>query len=145
MTPPEGYRHSTEITIRFADIDMMGHVNHATYLTYVEHARIHYVQQVCKVDRTRESFGMIVAHAEVDYALPLLLGDRVTVFTRCTRLGTKSLELAYTLVRQPEDGVSEVAARAKTVMVTYDYNQHASVPVPDNWRQAITDYEPSLA
>lgn len=33
LTPPEGYRHHISMTIRFADIDRLDHVNNAMYLT----------------------------------------------------------------------------------------------------------------
>lgn len=31
-----------EIQVRFADLDVMGHVNNSVYLSYFEMARVHY-------------------------------------------------------------------------------------------------------
>ena len=36
--PPEGFRHGVPIQVRWADLDAMGHVNNAKYLTYLEQA-----------------------------------------------------------------------------------------------------------
>ncbi|QPC83213.1 acyl-CoA thioesterase [Phototrophicus methaneseepsis] len=145
MPLPEGFRHETPISVRFADIDIMGHVNHAKYLTYMEQARIHYVQQVCSWQGNWDTLGLILAHVEVDYMLPVIFGDAVTVYTRCVRLGTKSFDLEYVMFRQHMSAAPEAVARAKTVMVAYDYQKRVSAPVPDSWRHAILEYEPELA
>ena len=36
------YKFSTTIEVRFKDVDSLGHVNNAVYLTYFEIARFHY-------------------------------------------------------------------------------------------------------
>ncbi len=41
MTPTP-FKQKTAIQIRFKDIDMMGHVNNANYITYFELARLTY-------------------------------------------------------------------------------------------------------
>ena len=35
-----------QIQIRFADIDAMGHVNNAVYLSYFEFTRVHYFSEL---------------------------------------------------------------------------------------------------
>ena len=40
------FRFSHLIEVRFADLDLLGHVNHAAYFTYMETARVHYVESV---------------------------------------------------------------------------------------------------
>ena len=36
----------TEIQVRFADIDVLGHVNNAIYLSYFEMTRVHYFNEL---------------------------------------------------------------------------------------------------
>ena len=38
----KNFKHKTKIIVRFSDLDAMQHVNNATYLTYLEEARIDY-------------------------------------------------------------------------------------------------------
>lgn len=38
--------HCTTITVRFADLDPWGHVNHARYLSYFESARIELLDEI---------------------------------------------------------------------------------------------------
>jgi acyl-CoA thioester hydrolase len=94
--------------VRFRDVDAMGHVNNAVFATYVEQARIEYLRHLTLLDG------------------PLYMG------VRPSRVGSKSFELEYE-VRQ---GDREVA-RARTVLVAYDYERGVSMPLPDQWRDRL--------
>lgn len=142
-TAPTGYRHTLPITIRFADMDAMGHVNNATYLTYFESARIAYALEIFRLGDVAQ-LGMILAKMTVEYKLPLTLGDEIVVYTRCSRLGTKSFDLEAQILRF-QAGKTQVAATGQAVMVTYDYASEQTVAVPAAWRQHLLAYEPGLA
>jgi acyl-CoA thioester hydrolase len=137
--PPAGFRHRLPMDIRFADMDAMGHVNHATFLTYIESARIDYMLQVCQLESPLE-LGVILAKLTVEYKLPLVLGDEIEVYTRCIRLGNRSFDLEAIILRLNANG-EDVAASAVTVMVAYDYATQQTIPVPETWRERITTYE----
>ena len=98
-------------TVRFRDVDALGHVNNAAYLTYLEQARIAFLAPM-GADQT----GMILARAEIDFRAQVGFGERVETEVRPLAVGTKSFELAYTL-RVGET----VVAEAKTVLVAFDY------------------------
>jgi len=137
MRPPYKYQHKTQITVRFADLDVMGHLNHAKYLTFMEQARILYIQDVCDFHGKWEDFGIILASVTCDYLQPVAFAEVITVFTRCSRLGSKSFDLEYMLFNENK----ETVATGKTVLVTYDYKASQTVPIPDTWRAHITKYE----
>lgn len=140
-TPPEGYRHCTPISIRFADIDRLDHVNNAKYLTYIEQARIIYVDDQTAASGL-ERLSMIVAKQTIEYKLPLSLSDKeAEVWTRVSRLGTKSFDMEHLILRS-HDGA--VAATGLVVVVCYDYTQEKAVNMTDEWRQYLKHYEPSL-
>jgi acyl-CoA thioester hydrolase len=141
----ENFRFSLPVEVRFADLDVLGHLNNAKYLTYVEQARILYVQTVCGWSGDWRSLGMILARTEIDYKLPIAFGDAVIVYIRTSRIGSKSFDLEYLLSRQQGDAAPEIAATVKTVMVSYDYQQDSSIAVPQAWRDAMLAYEPSLS
>jgi acyl-CoA thioester hydrolase len=141
----ENFRFKTPVEVRFADLDVLGHLNNAKYLTYIEQARILYVQEVCGWDGNWRSLGMILARTEIDYKLPIGFGDAVMVYVRTSRIGGKSFDLEYGITRQQGTDTVEIAALAKTVMVSYDYQQDISIPVPQMWRERITAYEPALS
>ena len=144
MTDLSDFRHRVNLTVRFADLDVLGHVNHAKYLTYMEQGRILYVQDVCSWAGNWNMLGMILAKASVDYQQPLTFAQELAVLTRCSRLGGKSFDLEYALVELTDGDLGAVVATGLTVMVAYDYQQNQTIPVPDDWREKILAYEPLL-
>jgi acyl-CoA thioester hydrolase len=134
-----GYRFSYPIDIRYGDMDTLGHVNNAKYLTYLEQARVHYFRELALWDGSVSDTGFIVARIEIDYKLPLSLDDRqAVVYTRTGRMGSKSLDLDCLIVRAGDEAV---AAASRTVMVAYDYVRNQSVPLLNAWRQRISEYD----
>jgi len=110
--------------VRFRDLDPMGHVNNAVFLTYIESARVAFLRHLGAAP-TLEDMGIIVARVEIDFRAPVRLGDEVEVTVRASRFGDKSFV----------DG--NVVAEAKTVLVTYDYSKREPVPIPDEWREKL--------
>jgi acyl-CoA thioester hydrolase len=123
----EGFDFVHRETVRFRDVDGMGHVNNAVYLTYLEEARIAFLRPM-----GADPSGMILARVEIDFRAPLSEGNELEIGVRPVRVGSKSFELAYE-VRVGE----KVAAEAKTVIVSYDYASGRSVAVPARWREGL--------
>jgi acyl-CoA thioester hydrolase len=131
------FRHRTTIDVRFRDIDALGHVNNAVFFSYVEQARVRYFTEVLGLNVT-ERFPLILAHASIDFASPILLGERVEVATRVDWIGESSFAMSHQ-VRVGDD--RRQAARSRTVIVAYDYGVARPMPVPDAWRGAMVAYE----
>ncbi len=112
-------------------MDNFGHVNNAVYLTYLEETRNAFLQDLGLV-RGVADIRMILARTEIDFRAPLGLGDEVEIGVRPSRLGTKSFDLEYEL-----RAGGRVVAEAKAVLVAYDYEQSAPMPVPDEWRERM--------
>lgn len=141
MDDQKDFRFSYPVEVRFGDTDAMGHVNNARYFTYMESARIAYMEQVAQWERGSQSPGMILAHVECDFKVALVYGDRARVCLRVTRLGNASFHMAYVIVRENDRAI---AATGTSVQVTYDYRTARSRPIPNQWRVNITRYEPGL-
>jgi acyl-CoA thioester hydrolase len=140
--PPDSrFRHATEIFIRYGDIDMLQHVNNAAYLAYLEEARIAYAKEVMGWDGQWNTLDMIVAKITVEYKTPLFLGDRLYLYTRCSRIGNKSFELEYIFARVEADGSLTPAATAHSVMVAYDVRKQLSTPVNNAIRESVSRFE----
>jgi acyl-CoA thioester hydrolase len=136
----DGFKHKTRIQIRFKDVDKMGHVNNANHITYFELARMAYFAEVVEgsIDWVRQ--GIILAHTEIDYKSPILLEDEVWVHSRVSRLGRSSFEVEYVITRTA-DGDTSVAAIGKSVQVCFDYTENKTIPVPQEWRDKVMEYE----
>jgi acyl-CoA thioester hydrolase len=118
--------------VRFRDLDPMGHVNNAVFLTYIEQARVAFLSEVGAATGL-EDMNLIVARVEIDFKAPVRFGQEVEISVRAIRFGTKSFDLDYEL---RVDG--EVVAEAKSVQVAYDYDRREAMPLPADWREKLT-------
>src|SRR4051812_32841765 len=96
-------------TVRFRDLDSLGHVNNAVYATYLEQARIEFLQRFGATH-----LEMILARLEIDFRGQLGLGEQVEIEVRPASVGTKSFTLDYTV-----RAGGRVVAEAKSVLVAY--------------------------
>lgn len=134
------FRHKSKTEIRFSDIDAFKHVNNACYLTYIEQARIIYFNDIVGWDYNWAKQGIILAKATLDFIFPIHLTDDVYVFTRCSRIGKKSFDLQYRIVKYV-DGKEILLAEATTVMVAFDYDLQKSIEVPLKWKDLLEVFE----
>ena len=112
-------------TVRFRDLDSLGHMNNAVYATFVEQARIAFLSP-----RGADVENMILARLEIDFRSPVELGETVEIEVTPTRVGTKSFDLGYVL-----RAGDRVVAEAKTVLVAYDYERAESIELPNDWKE----------
>lgn len=122
-----------DVQVRFRDIDALGHVNNAVYVTYLEQARVQYLKQVLGLGL--ENLDTVLVSLEIDYRKPITESDSVEVAIDISELGKSSIPMEYEI----RDG-NEVAAAAETVQVAYDTDTRSSKPLPDEWRDAITAF-----
>jgi acyl-CoA thioester hydrolase len=114
-------------TVRFRDLDAMGHLNNAVYSTFLEQARLAYLEP-----KGAQVQSMILARSEIDFRSPVELGETVEIEVTPGKIGTKSFELTY--VMRAGD---RVVADARTVLVAYDYANARSIEIPDEWKERL--------
>jgi acyl-CoA thioester hydrolase len=114
-------------TVRFRDLDAMGHLNNAVYSTFLEQARLAFLEP--QGARVR---SMILARLEIDFRSPVELGETVEISVTPARVGTKSFDLEYVL-----SVGDRMVAEAKTVLVAYDYKTAQSMEIPNEWKEQL--------
>lgn len=134
------FRFSTILEVRWRDVDALGHVNNAVYFNYLEQARLHYMRELGFLPPNSTQVGVIIAEASCRFKSPLKLGEQVTIRARVSELRRSSFIFEYRI--EGEDG--RLAATAQTVQVCYDYESQRPDPISDEWREALTAYEPGL-
>ncbi len=134
------FHFSCPIEVRYGDLDPQGHVNNANFLTYLEQARINYLVNLGLFSRKLAfmDVGIILADAHVKFISPVFFDSDLHADVQVTRLGNKSLTMAYRL--QEATGGLEIAT-ATTVLVTYDYRTSETISIPLDWREKIRDFE----
>ncbi len=134
------FKHCISIKVRFSDLDAMGHVNNASYLSYLEEARLAYYNHVVGLDTNKLEFDAVVARIEIDYLEQIRLGDKVEVYTRTGKLGNKSSDVEHLIVIVDKEN-RKIAASALTKLVSFDYRKNKTIPVPEENRLIIEKYE----
>ena len=133
----DGYSLSVPMEVRFRDLDSMGHVNNAVYLTYFENARIAYWRAVPGV-RSRRNLDYILARAECDFRSPVTLDDELCCHIRVAWFGRTSFAFEY-LLREERTG--RVAAEGRTVQVMFDYAARKAEPLDPEVKATIEEFE----
>lgn len=132
-------RHKTPIQIRFKDVDRLGHVNNANHITYFELARVDYFNALMgdlKIDWDRES--LILAKIEMEYKIPILLDDKVFVYTWISKIGSKSFDMSCSIVK--EVGGTEIElAKGLAIIVCFNYVENKTILIPEAWKERMLE------
>jgi acyl-CoA thioester hydrolase len=129
------YKCSISIQPRYADFDMLGHLNNATYVTYYEVARLHYFYDI---GWTLKAISNVVAHLDIDFLVAIVPTTKVVCSIKTISLGSKSFQMQYELTSS--DG-STLFSRAHSVQVCIDRDSGKAVKMPDKIRDVISKYD----
>ena len=124
--------------IRFSDVDQFGHVNNSVYFSLYDLAKTTYVKEVLSGRMKWNEVGIVVANINANFMSPIYFMDNVNIETATVELGNKSFILMQRAV-DAESGV--VKCECRTVMVVYDLKTQTPMQMPDEYKQAICEYE----
>ena len=130
-------RYQHKAFVRWDDLDAMGHVNNAKYLTFAQEARFEwsFVQPSQKNNRPG-ILEMVVAHADVDFLAPIFEGGiYVYVELWVESIGNSSFTMIYEITNK-----GALCARVKTVQVAVDESVAKSRPLNDEERAFLQQY-----
>jgi acyl-CoA thioester hydrolase len=133
------YRYFFPIKVSYSDIDAQGHVNNTRYGTYIESARLAYLQHLGLWDgKDFQKLGVIVADVHITYRMPLFYGQQIEVGTRVSHIGGKSMKFEF-IIRDAES--KAICATAETINVGFDYTEEESTRISNDWRSIISEFE----
>ena len=127
----------TRFRVPFCDVDMMQHVNNASYVVWAETARCNYFEELFHEPMTGRT-GIILARQEFDYEHALDFREDVAVGCRISRMGRKSFDFAYEMWSETRQ---VRACKGLSTMVAYDYEAKQSIVIPERWRELVRQYE----
>jgi len=134
------YHFYHPVEVRYGDLDPQGHVNNSRHLTYFEQARIAYWIKLglFTKDQSFMEIGVILADVHLTYLEPIYYGQNIKVGARIAKFGNKSMTCEQNIV---DDDTGKELAKGEVVIVTYDYRKEKTVPIPQEWREKITQFE----
>ena len=139
MTTPPAGTPVAELTIgvRTSELDSFGHVNHAVYLNYFEHARFEALEEAgfSWSLLAERGWAIFVVRIEVDYLAEAKRQDELLVRTWADSFRRTSMVLAQEMVRA--DDPAKVVARARVTAVWIG-PERKPMRVPDEVRKGLT-------
>jgi acyl-CoA thioester hydrolase len=128
------------IEVRYGDLDPQGHVNNAKHLTYFEQARVAYMIELglFTKDQSFMKIGVILADVHITYFDPIYFGQNIKVGVHTAKFGTKSMTWEQNIV---DADTGRELAKGEVIIVTYDYQEEKTIPIPQEWRKKITEFE----
>lgn len=134
------YHTVRDIQTRFADNDIFGHVNNATYYAYFDTAINGWIHDLTGVASWELPALGVVATSQCDFSAEVHFPQQLRVGITVARLGVKSI--TYDLALWVEGtGCRTPSAKARWVHVYVDRQTRQTVVVPEVLRTAI---EPHL-
>jgi acyl-CoA thioester hydrolase len=131
------YRFCAEVPLRWVDVDAVGVVNNAVYLSLLEQARYLYFEHLGLLSGPMLPF--LLAETNVKFVRPGKLGMKVEVAAATTRLGNRSFAMQYEV-----RGDEQVLVTATAALVFVDA-QHQPCAIPEAWRQAMAEFDAPAA
>ena len=134
------FRFYHPVEVRYGDLDPQGHVNNAKHLTYFEQARIQYMIELglFTKDQSFMEVGVILADVHITYFAPIHFGQNIRVGVHVAKFGNKSMTWEQNIV---DTDTKKELAKGEVVIVTYDYKDEKTIPIPEEWRKKITAFE----
>jgi len=130
-------KFSVNISIRFRDIDSMGHVNNAVFFTFFEEGRKAFLNKILNISDP-DDYNFILAHISCDYLKPVKINDLITLQLWIGKTGSKSFTFIYKLINKKDDLL--VYAKGKSVQVFFDYKRNCTMQIPNKFFDKISEY-----
>jgi acyl-CoA thioester hydrolase len=131
------YKFFTTLEVRFRDVDALGHVNNAVYLTYFEVTRFHYWKALLG-DGAFNRFSFVVVRAECNYRAPAHIGEVLKVGARVSELRKSSFVFAYEITNST---TGTLVADGLTVQACFDLQEKKVKSIPAELRHRIREFE----
>jgi acyl-CoA thioester hydrolase len=132
----ELFPYKVAIEVAFRDLDAMGHVNNAVYLSYMETARIKFLVDLLAV-KSLHDLPVIMAEATCTFKAPAFFGEQLLVGVGVSRLGSKSFDMMYRI----DAGDGRLIALGKTVQVMYDYAAAQTIVMPEDFKASVRAFQ----
>lgn len=135
---PADFKHRVLVQTRFNDVDILGHINNTVYFSFYDTGKAYYFNSVRNGKMNWRKVETVIANVNCAYINSMYFGEQIEVCTRCLEIREKSFILQQMLVEKESGQIKSIC---ETVMVSIDTDDLHSIPVPDDWRKALTDYE----
>jgi acyl-CoA thioester hydrolase len=130
------FPYQMQLDVIFRDVDSLGHVNNAVYVTHMETVRTNYLAHLFGFRQPAE-LPVILAEVTCTYKAPAYFGETLRLGIGVSRFGNKSLDM-INVIETTED---RLIATGKAVLVMFDYATQRTIPIPPEFRATIERFQ----
>jgi acyl-CoA thioester hydrolase len=134
---PAPFKFSARTRVGFSDTDAQGVVYYGRYNPYFDLARVEYLRALGQLHRDRAGDYVMRAN-DVQYFAPARFDDELEIYTRASRIGRTSVTFEFAAYRLPDE---TLMVTAHQTLVYVDLAARRPLPVPDDYRVAVTEFE----
>jgi len=128
---------SLPLTIRWGDMDAVGHVNNAAYFTYMEQTRIDWFNGIGLEEFvTNPNEGPVIASASCTFLKPIVYPAAIEVRMFAGPPRRSSFETFYEIRDATDSGV--LFAEGQAWSVWFDHERGESKPLPEVIREVLS-------
>ena len=125
--------------VRFHELDVLDHVNNATYFKYYEDVRIDYFKQLgFDTFRPSDPIGPVLAQISCQYRSAIVYPDTIRTYTWVEKIGNTSLQMDYSIFSETQNAI---VATGSSIVVMVNYTSNEKVRVSDEIRERIKKIE----
>lgn len=138
----EGFKFSTEVSVRFAETDAQAIAHHASFVVWLEVGRVEYLARHVGGYLAIQAEGIeaLTTEVHVNYHRAARFADRLRIWTRCVDLRGARFRFEYAIERLDEDG-AELVVEAYTAHATVGAQTHRPTRVPAWFAEAVARAE----
>ena len=135
----KNYPVSINCSVRWGEMDALGHVNNTVYFRYFEDVRIEYFKKLgFEAVTANQEMGPILAQISCQFIRPVEYPDQVTIAVWVARIGNTSLQMDYEVYSEQHQGI---VATGSSVIVLINYQNGSKIQVSDELRKQIQDLQ----
>lgn len=132
------FHHAIPVQLRFADIDILGHVNNSVYLQLMDLGKSRYFEAAAPDRVDWKAVNVVIVNVNVDFFAPAYFNEPLMVATQTTSISEHSMRLEQRIYNA-ETGRTKCVGR--TVMAGFDMKTATSAPIEEAWVEALERFE----
>jgi acyl-CoA thioester hydrolase len=94
----QGFSFCVEVSVRFSETDMYGHLNNTVTFAYFEYARIEYFKHINLMSDWLNPKGEkipVVADLQCDYVKQVFFDEKLKIYVKAAKIGSSSVDIHY--------------------------------------------------
>ena len=124
------------VTPRFGDVDGLRHINNTRLPIWFELGREPFFRYF-NPDMRLDNWNLIMAHIDVDFLVPMLLGADIEIRTYVAKVGNTS----FTVYQEAWQN-GQLGAKGNSVVVHYDFKNRKPLPISAEVRARLEEHAP---